>query len=715
MERLILSIYERKKNPHYEQVHLLSKEEKVSVPLLRERLYPLDLTGKLVLCLDSELSKLFKEDYSFNDHGIYYDCFYNSNFDLHLYKVEKDKAKLVAKYKKKPTEGIANVLEFTDLELAQRSSQVAFVLVPLEQQTQKRDYERWLNFESFVDPVEAYKHADFWNFEDNNYVLDIETTSLDFNTGEITLIGLKAVDGKTYKILSNPNAILIQGLLRNLEGKTIIGHNLLFDLSWLMAKAGLEFVPNFEVIDTMLLAHVSGERQLSLKHLSMMYGNFKGRRNTMTADESYLVEDLLATELLYNKFKGALNTFAGKLVCQAVRAFSETKVAGIKLDSDKLFQLRDYYQNLIDNPKYSFNVNAPREVAQYFLEQGVQLQTKNERGDYSVDQKVIETYKHPVVVEYLDYKKEINIYNKYIKSYSTMQSFTIHPNIMLFGTETGRLSCSDPNVQQIPNKSEFKAIFKSRYGSDGYVATIDLDRAELGIAALLSGDEVYAKALTSQDFHRLVASKTFGKPEKDVTKQERFVAKAVNFGGVLYGGSAKGIASRIHVEADVVAKVQEWYKHEFVVLTDWIETQKDISVKTNQVITFFGRTRSLEGLRWDQKRRIGVNTAVQSIASDVMTYIVTRLSGLIRKNKLRSKVMFPVHDELLIDIYKPELDKVIELLKQSFRDVLKTPIGQLKLSSTLPISGTLEWGNSWLELKNEKYPPIGSVKISSLE
>ena len=293
MERLILSIYERKRNPNYEQVHLLAKDEKISVPLLRERLYSLALYNKLVLCLDSELSKLFKEDYSFNDHGIYYDCFYNSNFDILTHDLEVQLKKLKAK---KSQEKWLVDIDKTQKAIVEHTSRQSFILVPLEQQTQKRDYQRWLDYEIFVDPVISVEKSIFKG-EYSSYILDIETTSLDFNEGFITWIGLKPLDSNQVHLMMNPGASEIKRLLSNLEGKTIIGHNLLFDLSWLMAKSGLEFVPNFDVIDTMLLAHVSGERQLSLKHLSMMYGNFKGRRNTMSADESYLVEDLLSTEL----------------------------------------------------------------------------------------------------------------------------------------------------------------------------------------------------------------------------------------------------------------------------------------------------------------------------------------------------------------------------------------------------------------------------------
>ena len=720
MERMILSIYKRQVHPHIQTVYLLEQDEKATVANLRNALYKLDFSNKLVFCFDGELSKLFKEDYSFNDHGIYYDVFCNSNFDLAVHQLEEQLKKQQTKHKKllEKDKNKADLLwiEMLDTQhkLQDLQIKIAFILVPCEPSTQKRDWQRFIEYEKFVDPVNAFIFNPYLP-DVKEVILDIETTSLDFDTGNITLIGVKGVDLFSYTAINNPSISQIKDLLKALEGKTVIGHNLIFDLSWLMAKAGLEFAPNISTVDTMLLAHVAGERQLSLKHLSMMYGNFKGRRNTLTADESYLVEDLLSTECLYNKFKDQLSTFAGQLVCNAVKTFAEAKVNGVVLDEKRLFEVRDDYRQY-DNPKYSFNVDSNRELANYLLSEGVKLKDKTERGDYKVDIKTLENYKDiPVVAEYLDYQKEVGIYQKFIKPYCEMSSFVIRPNIMLFGTETGRLSCSNPNVQQIPNRSLFKDIFRSRFKEEGVIASIDLDQAELRIAALLSGDEIYSQALLSNDFHRLVASKTFGKPEKEVSKQERFVAKSVNFGGVLYGGSASGIATRIKVDPMVVEKVQEWYKHEFIKLTTWIEYTKWLAVDTNQIVTFFGRIRELQGLRWDQKRRIGVNTAVQSVASDVMLYIVTRLSTLLRKHQLQSKVLFPVHDELLLDIKRSELEQVIDLLKQAFKDVLKTPIGKLDLANTLPISGTLEWGKSWLYLKSEQYQPEGKVKISSLE
>jgi len=433
----------------------------------------------------------------------------------------------------------------------------------------------------------------------------------------------------------------------------------------------------------------------------------------MTADHAYLIEDMLTTELLYNTFKDAYNCFSGCLVCEAVKVFAESKVYGVSIDETILFQLRDEYKHLETDHKYDFNINSNRELAQFFIASGVKLEEKTANGDWKVDQKVLANFGDTVVQEYLDYKKELNIYQKYILPYSTAAEYLLRPDIKLWGTETGRLSCSNPNVQQIPNRSKFKDIFRSRF-EGGYIATIDLDRAELGVAALLSGDKDYAKALTSQDFHTLVASKTFEKQESEITKLERFTAKSVNFGGVLYGGSAKGIAQRINVAPTVVQKVQDWYKTAFPVLTNWIEDQKDMAVQTNQITTFFGRKRSLSGLRYDQKRRIGVNTAVQSVANDIMLYITVRLANLIKEHRLQSKVLFPVHDELLLDLHSSEIDQVIGLLHMAFKDVLKTPLKRLELSSELAISGTLEYADSWLYLKSDKHVPVGKEYISSI-
>ena len=673
MQKMILTTYPVKEKS-IPIIALLDKGKPISIPAMRKALKGLDLDDRLILCTDPKISKLFKADYGTNDHGIYYDVDTN------------------------PGSGKA----------------INAVIVPLEQQTKERDFERFLGYDDFVDPTSGYSvssdlNSYFAKSKEDHFILDIETTGLDFTVDKITMLSVKELGRDEILICDNPSVDVIKGVFSHLEGKKVIGHNLVFDLSWTMYNCGLVFAPIFQTIDTMLLAHVAGERRLSLKHLSMMYGNFKGRRNTLTADHAYLIEDMLTTETIYEKFKDHYTSFSGRLVCEAVKTFSEIKVAGLEIDQDKLFGLRDDYQHLEQEGRYS---TSNRELAAFFLKEGVPLFQKTEGGDFSVARPVLEYFKsYPIVEEYLDYKAELSIYQKYIKPYCELDSFILRPNLKLAGTDTGRLSCSDPNVQQIPNKSKFKDIFRSRF-EGGFIATIDLDRAELGIAALLSGDDAYAEAMTTQDFHSLVARKTFQK--EDITKAERFTAKAVNFGGVLYGGSAKGIASRIGVETEIVAKIQDWYKKEYSTLTNWIEDQKSSAVTLSSIQTYFGRNRVLDGLREDQKRRIGVNTAVQSVASDVMLYIIVKLSLLLRKGQLRSKILFPVHDELLLDIHPLEIEEVIKLLEDVFKSLLETPIGKLKLSETLPISGTLEWGESWLYLKSEKYQPIGSKYISSL-
>ena len=721
MNKLILTLYPKPAKTAIETVALLEAGEKISIPAIRKALHKLDLENKLIFSTNSSISKLFKQDYSFNDHGCYYDLQYHSQWSSEVDYLEVEKVKLIAKLDKaivanKDTTQIEIDLKAVEFALeAMYSSNPNSIVVFAESSTMVRDWERFNTYDTFVDPVE--KITVFNNLLTNwanysEFILDIETTGLSIDNDVVTMIGIKPIGLDEAIIEEMPSKIRIDFILHWLSGKTIIAHNALFDMSFLMKQVALEFMPDCTLIDTMLLAHVAGEEPLSLKHLSMMYGNFKGRRNTMNADADYLVEDLLTTECLYNKFKPFYNTFAGRLSCEAVKAFVEVKLAGCPISEDYLFKIRDEYKSY-DQPKYDFNVNSNRELAKYFIDNGVKLVEKTNNGDYSVDQRTLERINHPTVKEYQEYQKELTIYQKYIIPYTQMDSYLLRPDILLHGTKTGRLSCKNPNIQQIPNSSKFKDIFRSRF-EGGYIATIDLDRAELGIAALLSGDEVYVKALTSQDFHKLVASKTFQKPEDKVTKLERFTAKSVNFGGVLYGGSAKGIATRIDVDPSIVQAIQDWYKVEFVTLTNWIESTKQSSVNSNVVITYFGRVRNLEGLRYDQKQRIGVNTAVQSVASDVMLYIVTRLATLLRNAKAKSKIMFPVHDELLLDLHPEEVDLVADMLKQAFKDVLKTPLGKLPLSSTLAISGTLEYADSWLYLKSDKYEPKGRIYISSL-
>lgn len=652
-------------------ISLLKEGESEKVSTIRKNLLELDLQDSLILSTSSKINKLFKDDYEFNDHGIYYPILPNPD----------------------------------------KTGNACGKVVFFEKETASRDLERFLLFEDFLDPILGYSKSDVIE-ESSEYILDIETTGLDFKKDKIFSIGIKALDSKLYHIISAPTMEDIKVLFKTLEHKLVIGHNLVFDLTWLLFHGGFRYFPeNIRLVDTMLLAHVSGERKLSLKHLSMMYGDFLGRRGDYFNDE-YLLEDLLSTECLFHQFSPYKEYTATKIICEATKSLCEMRLNGVYFSQEKLFELRDTLKP--DEFQYNFNYNSPLEVQEFFLSQGVHLKEKTATGNFSVAAPVLKKLDNEVVKDFLKFKSDLNIYQKFIVPYCNMTHTQIHADFLLWGTETGRLSCRNPNLQQIPNASEFKDIFRSRF-KNGYIGSLDLDQAELRVAALLSQDEIYAQALLADDFHSLIASKAFNVPILEVTKSQRNVAKTVNFGGVLYGGSAKGIAFRIGESPEVVQQIQIWYESNFPILTSWMEEEKEKALQLGYVVTYFGRRRWLSNkvYRKDEIERLAVNTLVQSVASDIMTFIVAQVDYQLRKSKLKSVILFPVHDEILLDIHPDELTEVQEILQQSFSKIYQTSLRHLRVSKILPMTGTFEYGSSWLYVKNKTYPSLGFRKFSS--
>lgn len=554
--------------------------------------------------------------------------------------------------------------------------------------------------------------------------LDIETTGLEKETDKITLIGLAVNDSTPYIIEYKGPGVLFELHNRlSKSGSTLIGHNLQFDLDWLQYYTNSYWF-DVPLIDTMLVAHVGGEETLALKHLTTAYTNRPGSRAFGgTTDYGYLAEDVLSTRelaILWDK-RGITQAFASQLLCKLVPYILHMKNEGVNLDYDMLMKLTPQYRKEVEEQRSRLNELAGREinwgssaqVAQFLIDQGVQLTEKTEAGAYTVKESVmlILAERYPVAKEILalrEKQKELEFFESYVERTSTSHP-KLHPKIKLTGARTGRLSCKDPNVQQVKRTGPIKLMYVSRF-ENGFIGLIDLSQAELRIACLLSGDEQFMEALLSEDVHRELAAVGFGKPKEEITSAERKKSKGITF-GLLYGGSPAGLAQRTGLNVDAVEEILEKFFHGFPTLMSYIETTKLDGVTNGYVVTPTGRIRDLKGLiasrgEHDAERK-AINTPIQGTASDVALIIMLNTAEQLRKQGMQSRVIFGVHDSVLLDIHPAEVDLIPPIVQSAFEQIQISPIGQLPLFPKLPLVGELVIGKSWahIESTNENYDP----------
>jgi len=605
-----------------------------------------------------------------------------------------------------------------------------------------RDLERMFGL---LDPItpeyQIMKPNDFFGGEPftmkgEKIYLDIETTGLDFFSDTITMLGYIGEEGETVKIIEEPPEQMLHVLLEEFKRNSniVVCHNIQFDFGMLQQNTDVkDSWDTVDLLDTMFFAYVAGDAPLNLKHLTTTYTNRPGPRSFGSfTDHAYLAEDVLSTRALerYYNPEDFVIPEAVKLLNRVVGHFIRIRHEGVAINAHLLEELiPEFHAETEKARKYLFdnyvtpeeiNFNSPKQVVQFLLANGVPLTTRTASGALSASEPILQEFstRFPIVRDLLNYRFHAK-QATFLASYTEFIQYDgkLHPRMKLHGTDTGRLSCSEPNLQQVPRVGKIKEIFTSRFDG-GYFGLIDLDRAELVTAALMANDLKFAEALMSEDVHTNVASTIYQKPEDQITKGQRKSSKAITF-GLLYGGTDSGLASRAGLSIALVAQVRRDFLNIFTGVAKLLDKLTKEAIDTHQVVSPFGRIRDLTKIIMkegkDGAKRKATNTPIQGTASDIMLWIVGRTSEEMQKLDLKSTIIFGVHDSAMLDIHPNEVMSVYQCVNSAFKSLHESPLTQFELWDTLPFTGTLEVARTWAgtESTNEGYDPLYQFPCTS--
>ncbi len=384
---------------------------------------------------------------------------------------------------------------------------------------------------------------------------------------------------------------------------------------------------------------------------------------------------------------------------------------GIRVDLSVLDTFGAFLKGEIDQLEKSihemagtaFNIQSPKQLATVLFETLGLKATKKTKSGYSTSAEVLEKLKwdHPIVSKVLMYRQLTKLQSTYVEG---LRSFVradgkIHSKFKQAVTATGRLSSTDPNLQNIPIRMDLgRQLRKAFVPSDSEYFFMDADysQIELRLLAHMSGDENLIQAYQSgADIHRLTASQVLGIPFDEVTDQQRSSAKAVNF-GIIYGISAFSLSDDLGITtAQAAAYIQNYFDRYPSVkgfLDGCVQSAKDKGYGE----TLFGRRRAIEELRaknFNQRsfgERVAKNMPIQGSAADIIKIAMIRVYQRMKKEKLKSRILIQVHDELLVEVYRPEAETVRRILEEEMQGAANLKV---------PLVIDVHTGENWYEAK----------------
>ena len=489
--------------------------------------------------------------------------------------------------------------------------------------------------------------------------------------------------------------------------KTIIGHNLKSVIS-ILRRNGIEL--KNKLFDTMIAHYlIEPEQRHTMDYLADVYLNYTITNNSAeNADIAYQLYEKFKPILVENQLEKLFNEIEMPLV--PVLATMEAN--GVKIDSDNLKQISEQQaleikgieNQIFEAAGTEFNIASPKQLGEVLFEK-MKIKApakKTKTGQYPTGEEVLMKIidKHPIIQQILDYRGLTKLKSTYVDALPALiskEDGLVHTSYNQAVTATGRLSSTNPNLQNIPVRTdkgrEIRKAFVPR-DKNHILLAADYSQIELRIITHLSGDPAMSEAFREGlDIHAATAARVYKVPIQEVTKDMRRHAKAVNF-GIIYGMSAFGLAERLGISRSEAASIIENYFKEYVGIQQYIKNNIEFARQHGYVETMLGRRRYLRDINAHNSvvrnfaERNAVNAPIQGSSADMIKIAMSNIYKAMNDKQLQSKMILQVHDELVFDAVKDELEILKELVNDKMTNALPLNI---------PVVVELNTGENWLE------------------
>ena len=499
-----------------------------------------------------------------------------------------------------------------------------------------------------------------------------------------------------------------------LWNKGIEAKNLMFDIAIAgyilnsnINKYTIEYLAN-EYINFDIAEYLSNTEKTEAEQITL-FDNAEEPKEDKTYIYAYTIYKLYNALTQKMKETGSIDLF-DKIEMPLTEVLASMQYEGIYIDKQELLDFGKELQEKIDiltQEIYEltgeeFNINSTKQLGEILFEKLKLTAKKKTKTGYSTDVDVLEKikYEHPVIEKILEYRQLQKLNSTYVEGLIPYIDETgrIHSKFHQTVTTTGRISSTDPNLQNIPTRMELgrklRKVFKPEQGR--IFVDADYSQIELRVLAHISEDKNMIEAFcNNEDIHAQAASKVFNIPLEEVTKEERTKAKAVNF-GIVYGISEFGLGEQLGVPRKKAKEYIEQYLDKYNGIKEFMTNIVEETKEKGYVETLYHRRRYVPELKSNNYMvrqfggRVAMNTPIQGTAADIMKIAMINVYNKLKENNLKSKLIVQVHDEILVETLESEKEQVKQIVKEEMENVIKLKV---------PLLAEVEEGYNWYEAK----------------